>query len=199
MNDGDLRTELEAMLRKRYEPSFAKQRENQERLRNLSDEEWWEHHIQFSSALDSRSKALYEGAKEHMIEHRFDRLNFLAGDGLQQMIDAEVHRVMPELIRLRLELTEEGPLTEEQYQAASIRSSQRQIAEMSKTLKESVGQQTDPRMRDITAKLAAIVEQDIEDMKILENPELTHEQLDSVTTKMIQRINELTKSLRPLD
>lgn len=197
ISDGDLKAELEAMLRLHYEPSFVLQRQQQERLRTLTDEEWWEQQIQFLSTLDSPPKALYEGAKEYMIEHRFDLLISLDGDGLQHMIDAEVQKLMPELIRLRLELNEDGPLTAPLYLAASIRSSQSQIAEMSETLKQAVGRQTHPRIRDFMAKFAENVELDIEDMRALNDPEISQEQLDSVTSRMTDRMNELTASLKP--
>lgn len=195
MSDEGLRASLEVMLHKRYERSFALQREYQERLQTLSDEEWWQQQAQALNSRDSRMEAITESAKEYMIEHRLERLKFLNGDGLQLMVQAEVEKVMPELIRLRLELNEDGPLTDEQYQAASIRSSQSQIAEMSVRLKQAVERQTDPRRRDILAMFASNVELDIEDLKALSDPEISQEQLDVVTSKMTERMNSLTASV----
>ncbi len=197
MGDPELRAELEALVLNKYGPSFARQRERQERLAALSDEEWWEQHMQDSSAIDPRIKALVEGAKEYMIEHRFDRLRFLNGDGLQLMINTEVEKVMPTLIQVRLEHNEDGPLTEEQYNAASIRNSQTQIAHLSVLFKDAIGKQTDPRKRDFMAKVAANIERDREEIKIFADPDIKQEQLDDVTSKITERMNELTKSLRP--
>jgi hypothetical protein len=200
MGEAELRAELEAMVRKQYEPAFAQQRERQESLAALSDEEWWEQHSQALSNLDPQFKALTEGAKETMVERRFDQLNFLKGNGPQKIIDAKVDKVMPTLIQVRMELNEDGPLTEGQYHSASVRSSQEQIGRMSGLMKDAVGKQTDPRRRDIIAKLAANVELDMKDMKVLADPDITHEQLEDVTSKIAERMNELTeltKSLRP--
>lgn len=197
MSEAELRAELEAIVRKRYEPSFARQLARQERLAALSDEEWWEHHMQAPSSVDPRFKAMADGAKEYMIEHRFNRRDFLNGDGPQQMIDAEVAKVMPILIQVRLERNEDGPLTEEQYHAASIRTSQNQIAHMSGLFKDAVGKQTDPQKRDFMARFAANIELDMEDMKVLADPDIKQEQLDDVTSRITERMNELAKSLRP--
>lgn len=37
----------------------------------------------------------------------------------------------------------------------------------------------------------------MEDMKALADPDIKQEQLDHVTSKITERMNELTKSLRP--
>lgn len=99
MGEAELRAELVTMVRAKYERSFAWQRERQEKLAALSDEEWWEQHKQASSSLDPRFNALPEGAKEYMIEHRFDQRDFLNGDGPHEMIDREVEKIMPALMQ----------------------------------------------------------------------------------------------------
>lgn len=68
---------------------------------------------------------------------------------------------------------------------------------MSDLFKDAVGKQTDPRKRDFMAKFAANIELDMEDMKVLADPDIKQEQLDDVTSKLVERMNELTKSLRP--
>lgn len=195
MGETELQAELESTLRKRYMPSFAQQLKQQEELAVLSNDEWWEQHLQESSSLDPRFKTLADGVKEHMIEHRFDRLHFLKRDGWQQVFEAEVEKLLPAIVQVRLEWNEDGPLTEEQLNAALIQTSLSQFAETAGLFYDAVVKQTDPRKRDFMAKFAANLELDMQEMKVLADPDIKQDQLDEVTAKITERMNELTKSL----
>lgn len=197
MSDAQLRAELEAALHKKYGPPLALRRKRQDELAALSDEEWWEQHMQASISLDPRFNDMANGAKEYMIAHRYDRREFVNGDGLQQMIDEDVEKLMPILIQVRLERNEDGPLTEEQYHAASVRTNLDHISQLSDRFKDAVTRQTDPRRRDFMAKFAANIELDLEDLKLLAHPDIKQEQLDDVAARITERMSELTMSLRP--
>jgi hypothetical protein len=79
-----------------------------------------------------------------------------------------------------------------------MRSSQSRIASMAGMLKQAIGKQADPRRREILTRFSENIEADIEDMKVLSDPSaVTQEQLDEVTSKITERMNKLTESLRP--
>ena len=191
-----LRAELEALVRKKFEPSFARKRERQERLDILSDEEWWEEHMQ-SSAQNPVFKALLERDKAYLIEHRFDHLETQTGDGPQRIIDAKVERLMPILVQVRSQTNEDGPLTEEHYNACSFRQIQSQMAEQIDTLKGAVSRQTDLGRSELMTQLATNAELAMQDMNVFADPNVTQEQLEDVTSRITQRMGELNKSFFP--
>lgn len=195
MNEQEVRSQLETLVRRELELSFARQLKQEEEKALLSDEEWWNFSkpgVSPHPLLD----ALWEKSKEDIIAGRHRRLHELQDPAhLDGMVHHRVLELLPHLLQVRQESGESGPVTLEQYNSAMRDRVSAIQAESAKLLESSVAKEQVDWKRDIKAQLLANMKADNVDLQRLQDPNVTEETLQEVTATIEERMKNLTQEM----
>ena len=195
MNEEEVRSQLETLVRREFEFSLAKQLKREEELEHLSDEEWWN-----ATKLDTSNPVfdeLRERIKDDLIARRHDRLKELRDPALLVgMVNSRVEQILPYLLQVRQASGESGPVTLEQYDSATQNRVSADLAESDKLFEASIVQEQVGWKREFKSQFLENMREDKKDIARLQNPDVTEEDLQDVTAKIVERMNKLTEQLR---
>jgi hypothetical protein len=107
-------------------------------------------------------------------------------------VESKAREILPFLLRVREESGSHGALTDAECHRATLLASRSTIEQLAHTLRRAV--QGNPA-NDIKSRLLKNVEADLEDLKLLESPDVTEADLEEAANRIVGRM----KNLNPLE
>ena len=170
MDQRKLVKQLEDHFRKEEQAHLDHRKRVHEVRGSQTDEEWWDELIERTRRIRPQMLAIFDKNKEEMISKRFHTISSEEGFREKQ-IQKRVMELLPYISAVRSERAEEGDLTKDQLHIAKMRL----VGETSKAsvvqFEKQIEKESDPFKREILKKFVLNANQDLIDLKTLEDPQ----------------------------